>query len=88
MSCRSVAGWDHVTQGLVQLAFLLMDTFGPKAVFGRITEEAQILSANRSPGQKACDLGALVLLETFKVRLMFFLNGPLYVKSLECLPKL
>ena len=27
-------GWDHVTQGLVQLGFTLMDAFGPK-MFGK-----------------------------------------------------
>ena len=29
----SLFGWDHVTQGLVQLGFTLMDAFGPK-MFG------------------------------------------------------
>ena len=29
----SLFGWDHVTQGLVQLGFTLMDAFGPK-IFG------------------------------------------------------
>ena len=33
--CYSLFGWDHVTQGLVQLGFLLMDAFGPKT-FGRV----------------------------------------------------
>lgn len=27
----SLFGWDHVTQGLVQLGFTLMDAFGPKS---------------------------------------------------------
>ena len=31
--CCSLFGWDHVTQGLVQLGFTLMDAFGPK-IFG------------------------------------------------------
>ena len=26
----SLCGWDHVMQGLVQLGFTLMDSFGPK----------------------------------------------------------
>lgn len=29
--CHSFFGWDHVTQGLVQLGFTLMDAFGPKS---------------------------------------------------------
>ncbi|KAK2549510.1 Fanconi anemia group I protein [Acropora cervicornis] len=28
---NSLFGWDHVTQGLVQLGFTLMDAFGPKS---------------------------------------------------------
>ncbi|KAL9983051.1 hypothetical protein ACROYT_G005175 [Oculina patagonica] len=32
---NSLFGWDHVTQGLVQLGFTLMDAFGPK-VFGML----------------------------------------------------
>ena len=28
---HSLFGWDHVTQGLVQLGFTLMDAFGPKS---------------------------------------------------------
>lgn len=57
-------GWDQVVQGLVQLAFTLMDAFGPRAAFGKVTEPT---AAKRTPGQKACQLGADVLLETFKV---------------------
>ena len=34
----STFGWDHVTQGLVQFGFTLMDSYGPKGVFGRLPE--------------------------------------------------
>ena len=61
----SVHGWDHVTQGLVQLGFTLMDAFGPKGVFGKVVECPAV--GQKSPTQKACQLGARVLLETFRV---------------------
>ncbi|XP_055969830.1 Fanconi anemia group I protein [Sorex fumeus] len=58
--------WDHVTQGLLQLGFLLMDTYGPKKGFeGKPVENSSILA--RMPNQHACKLGANILLETFKV---------------------
>jgi len=61
----SVFGWDHVTQGLVQLGFILMDSFGPKAgPFGKVTEGT---STTKTPNQLACRLGGQVLLESFKV---------------------
>ena len=28
-------GWDHVTQGIVQLGFILMDAFGAKNNHGK-----------------------------------------------------
>lgn len=61
----SVIGWDHVTQGLVQLGFSLMDAFGPKASFGRITDV--IPTTKKTPNQKACSLGTNILIHTFKV---------------------
>ncbi|XP_039521915.1 Fanconi anemia group I protein isoform X3 [Pimephales promelas] len=62
---NSVFGWDHVTQGLVQLGFILMDSFGPKAgPFGKVTEGT---STTKTPNQQACRLGGQVLLESFKM---------------------
>lgn len=62
----SVFGWDHVTQGLVQLGFFLMDSFGPKpGPFGKTTEGSA--SVARTPAQLACKLGRQVLLQGFKV---------------------
>uniref|UniRef100_A0A672NW62 Fanconi anemia group I protein-like n=1 Tax=Sinocyclocheilus grahami TaxID=75366 RepID=A0A672NW62_SINGR len=61
---NSVFGWDHVTQGLVQLGFILMDSFGPKAgAFGKVTEGTS--STAKTPNQLACRLGGQVLLESF-----------------------
>ena len=61
----STSGWDHVTQGLVLLGFSLMDSYGPKGVFGRLPEG--LPTSQKTPTQKACDLGATILLQTFKV---------------------
>ena len=61
----STFGWDHVTQGLVQFGFTLMDSYGPKGVFGRLPEGIPTLQ--KTPTQKACDLGSRILLQTFKV---------------------
>ncbi|XP_073509353.1 Fanconi anemia group I protein [Phyllobates terribilis] len=60
---NSVFGWDHVTQGLVELGFLLMDSYGPKIVPGAKMSEATV----GSPSQQASQLGSRILLETFKV---------------------
>ncbi|KAM6937756.1 Fanconi anemia group I protein [Xenentodon cancila] len=63
---NSVFGWDHVTEGLVQLGFFLMDTFGPKpGPFGKATEG--LVSVARTPAQQACKLGGQVLLQGFKL---------------------
>uniref|UniRef100_A0A9J8AW20 FA complementation group I n=1 Tax=Cyprinus carpio carpio TaxID=630221 RepID=A0A9J8AW20_CYPCA len=63
---NSVFGWDHVTQGLVQLGFILLDSFGPKAgAFGKVTEGTS--STAKTPNQLACRLGGQVLLESFKM---------------------
>ncbi|XP_072554442.1 Fanconi anemia group I protein isoform X3 [Paramormyrops kingsleyae] len=63
---NSVFGWDHVTQGLLQLGFILMDSFGPKAgPFGKAAEAT--VSAGQSPAQQACRLGSRLLLEGFKM---------------------
>ncbi|XP_058501147.1 Fanconi anemia group I protein isoform X1 [Solea solea] len=63
---NSVFGWDHVTQGLVQLGFFLMDTFGPKpGPFGKTTEGSPAIA--RTPAQQACKLGRQVLLQGFKM---------------------
>ncbi|KAJ0047314.1 hypothetical protein NL108_004221, partial [Boleophthalmus pectinirostris] len=63
---NSVFGWDHVTQGLVQLGFFLMDNFGPKpGPFGKAAESSASLA--RTPNQQACKLGGQVLLLGFKM---------------------
>ncbi|XP_048185843.1 Fanconi anemia group I protein [Perognathus longimembris pacificus] len=63
---NSAHSWDHVTQGLVKLGFILMDSYGPKKIGdGKAVETSSSLS--KTPSQHACDLGARILLETFKV---------------------
>ncbi|KAL6474155.1 hypothetical protein MHYP_G00177160 [Metynnis hypsauchen] len=63
---NSVFGWDHVTQSLVQLGFILMDSFGPKAgLFGKSTEAPTTTA--KTPSQLACRLGGQVLQESFKL---------------------
>lgn len=68
--CFSVHGWDHVSQGLVDLGFVLMDSFGPRSTFGKIQSDINP-SCHFSPMQKACQLGATILNEIFKVRFSF-----------------
>ncbi|KAM4747808.1 Fanconi anemia group I protein [Rhinophrynus dorsalis] len=63
---NSVYGWDHVTQGLVELGFILMDSFGPKVVAGTKVVETPA-GTSRTPAQQACQLGSRILLDTFKV---------------------
>ncbi|KAK2107470.1 hypothetical protein P7K49_012635 [Saguinus oedipus] len=66
---RHVHSWDHVTQGLVELGFLLMDSYGPKKVLdGKAFETS--LGLSKMPNQHACKLGANILLETFKIHEM------------------
>ena len=65
--CVSVYGWDHVSQGLVQLGFALMDAFGPKSSFGRVMADT-VPASHQTPSQRACQLGASILQELFKVR--------------------
>ncbi|CAJ1057263.1 Fanconi anemia group I protein [Xyrichtys novacula] len=63
---NSVFGWDHVTQGLVQLGFFLMDNFGPRpGPFGKAAESPAAIA--RTPVQQACKLGGQVLLQGFKM---------------------
>ncbi|XP_067090629.1 Fanconi anemia group I protein [Osmerus mordax] len=63
---NSVFGWDHVIQGLVQLGFILMDAFGPKAgPFGKTSEG--VPTTAKTPSQLSCRLGGQVLLEGFKI---------------------
>ncbi|RXN24035.1 Fanconi anemia group I isoform X1 [Labeo rohita] len=65
---NSVFGWDHVTQGLVQLGFILMDSFGPKAgAFGKVSSSEGTSTTAKTPNQQACRLGGQVLLESFKM---------------------
>ncbi|ERE79848.1 putative Fanconi anemia group I protein like protein [Cricetulus griseus] len=62
---NSVHSWDHVTQGLIELGFILMDSYGPKKILdGRAVEIGSSLS--KMTNQHACKLGANILLETFK----------------------
>uniref|UniRef100_A0A8C3WNI8 FA complementation group I n=1 Tax=Catagonus wagneri TaxID=51154 RepID=A0A8C3WNI8_9CETA len=66
---NSVHSWDHVTQGLVELGFILMDSYGPKKILdGKAIDTSSGLS--RVPNQHACKLGANILLETFKIHEM------------------
>ena len=60
----SSSGWEHVVQGLVQLGFLLMDSFGPRLVFGR---PEPLVTGQLTPNQAACQLGSKILLRMFKV---------------------
>ncbi|KAM6426593.1 Fanconi anemia group I protein [Liasis olivaceus] len=63
---NSVFGWDHVTQGLIELGFILMDSYGPKRPFGgKAMDSNHILP--KTPAQQVCKLGTNILLETFKV---------------------
>nr|XP_060611865.1 Fanconi anemia group I protein-like [Anolis sagrei ordinatus] len=63
---NSVFGWDHVTQGLVGLGFILMDSYGPKRPFGGKGMETNH-GLSKTPAQQSCKLGADILLEAFKV---------------------
>uniref|UniRef100_A0A8D0H2M9 FA complementation group I n=1 Tax=Sphenodon punctatus TaxID=8508 RepID=A0A8D0H2M9_SPHPU len=63
---NSVFGWDHVTQGLIDLGFILMDSYGPKrGIGGKAADTSYGLS--KTPAQQACRLGADILLESFKL---------------------
>uniref|UniRef100_A0A8C3T8R4 FA complementation group I n=1 Tax=Chelydra serpentina TaxID=8475 RepID=A0A8C3T8R4_CHESE len=62
---NSAFGWDHVTQGLVDLGFTLMESYEPKKILGKAAETSYGLS--KMPAHQACRLGANILLETFKV---------------------
>ncbi|KAM4826425.1 Fanconi anemia group I protein isoform 1-T2 [Thomomys bottae] len=63
---NSAHSWDHVTQGLVKLGFILMDSYGPKKIGdGKAVETS--CSLTKTSSQHACELGASILLETFKV---------------------
>ncbi|XP_076972357.1 Fanconi anemia group I protein-like [Tamandua tetradactyla] len=63
---NSFHSWDHVTQGLVELGFILMDSYGPKKILeGKPIKTSSDVS--RMPSQQACKLGANILLETFKI---------------------
>ncbi|XP_051837044.1 Fanconi anemia group I protein [Antechinus flavipes] len=66
---NSVHSWDHVTQGLVELGFILMDSYGPKKILGGKITEASLVPS-KTPSQQACRLGANILLETFKIHEM------------------
>lgn len=67
----SSSGWEHVVKGLVQLGFLLMDSFGPRLVFGR----QEVITVGRlTPNQSACQLGSKILQKMFKVELLLETN--------------
>ncbi|NXT36051.1 FANCI protein, partial [Pelecanoides urinatrix] len=63
---NSAFGWDHVTQGLVDLGFSLMESYEPKKPFGGKAADTSY-GLSKMPAQQACRLGANILLETFKV---------------------
>ncbi|GFO34133.1 fanconi anemia group i protein-like [Plakobranchus ocellatus] len=62
---HSTYDWDHVIQGLVKLGFGLMDSYGPKLVFGAMPESLPP-EGMKNPSQLACQLGRRLLLKTFK----------------------
>ncbi|RUS92134.1 hypothetical protein EGW08_000158, partial [Elysia chlorotica] len=62
---HSTFDWDHVIQGLVKLGFSLMDSYGPRLVFGAMPENLPP-EGLKTPAQLACQLGRKVLLKTFK----------------------
>ncbi|NXW37902.1 FANCI protein, partial [Phaetusa simplex] len=63
---NSAFGWDHVTQGLVDLGFSLMESYEPRKPFGGKAADTTY-GLSKMPAQQACRLGASILLETFKV---------------------
>ncbi|NXA06158.1 FANCI protein, partial [Sapayoa aenigma] len=63
---NSAFGWDHVTQGLVDLGFSLMESYEPKKPFGGKAADTSY-GLSKMPAHQACKLGASILLETFKV---------------------
>ena len=64
----SVVGWDHITEGLVQLGFALMESYGPKACFGKVSTSSVGDKPRRlTPNQEACQLGVRILQDTFRV---------------------
>ena len=68
----SIAGWDHITQGLVQLGFALMESNGPRGprvAFGKAAVAMPLTGklATLTPAQAACQLGVRILQETFRV---------------------
>jgi len=64
----SVVGWDHITEGLVQLGFALMESYGPKSCFGKVCASSVAESQRRpTPSQEACRLGVRILQDTFRV---------------------
>ncbi|NXX07403.1 FANCI protein, partial [Larus smithsonianus] len=63
---NSAFGWDHVTQGLVDLGFSLMESYEPRKPFGGKAADTTY-GLSKMPAQQACRLGASILLEAFKV---------------------
>ncbi|KAK4821503.1 hypothetical protein QYF61_021011 [Mycteria americana] len=63
---NSAFGWDHVTQGLVDLGFSLMESYEPKKPCGGKAADTSY-GLSKMPAQQACRLGASILLEAFKV---------------------
>jgi len=64
----SIVGWDHITEGLVQLGFTLMESYGPKSCFGKVCAASATDGQRRlSPVQQACQLGVRILQDTFRV---------------------
>jgi len=61
-------GWDHITEGLVQLGFALMESYGPKTCFGKLCAASAVDGQRRlTPTQAACRLGVRILQDTFRV---------------------
>jgi len=64
-----VVGWDHITEGLVQLGFALMESYGPKSCFGKVSGSSMASDSPRrlTASQAACRLGVRILQDTFRV---------------------
>uniref|UniRef100_A0A7M5UV95 Fanconi anemia group I protein n=2 Tax=Clytia hemisphaerica TaxID=252671 RepID=A0A7M5UV95_9CNID len=60
---NSKTGWDHVSHGLITLAFNLIDTYAAKQ-----NDIFTITSDATTPQQRACKLGAQVIQEIFQAQ--------------------
>ncbi len=71
--CSRSSDWEYAAENMVRLGFVLMDSYGPKGAFGKIQEG--LPTRQKKPTEKTGDMGAKILLETFKV-CQHFLRQP------------